>query len=87
LQLFSYLKQLRNDLGILICDKIYIYNYDYNKSDEEQDRVVIDFSIDNDIGANFVELFSKSAFMKTSVKEFIGFAVNVEAISNEMAVS
>ena len=85
LQLFSYLKQLRNDLGILICDKIYIYSYDYSKDDEEQDKVVIDFFVDNQIGVKFVELFNKSTFAKTDVKEFIEFAIKVEAISNEVS--
>ena len=85
LQLFSYLNQLKNDLGILICDKIYIYDYDYDKSYEEQDKVVIDFTTGNQLGVRFIELFSKSEFTKEAAREFISFAINVEAISNELS--
>lgn len=30
-QLFSYLKQLRDNIGVLVCDKLYVYNYEYAK--------------------------------------------------------
>ncbi|NLD36910.1 MAG: type I restriction enzyme HsdR N-terminal domain-containing protein [Desulfatiglans sp.] len=70
-QLFSYLKQLNNDLGILICNKIHIFDYNYHKNDEEQNKIEIEFLPDNPDGIKFVELFSKHNFNKESIKKFI----------------
>jgi hypothetical protein len=70
-QLLSYLKQLHNDVGIFICNKIYIYDYDYSKSNEEQDRAEIEFKADNPDGVKFIEMFSKNAFDKTVVENFV----------------
>jgi len=71
LQLFSYLKLLRLDIGVLICDKIYIYNYDYSIDDSSQNFVVIDFIKDSELGIQFATLMSKETFNKVSIKEFI----------------
>jgi len=71
MQLLSYLKQLRNSTGILICDKIYVYAYDYSKNDNEQDRAEIDFKQGNPDGVEFVEMFSKAMFDEQAVKEFV----------------
>ncbi|MCL1880781.1 MAG: type I restriction enzyme HsdR N-terminal domain-containing protein [Oscillospiraceae bacterium] len=71
LQLMSYLKQLRLDTGILVCNKIYVYDYDYSKGDDEQDYAVIEFKADNPNGVQFIEMFSKGAFKKSAVEEFI----------------
>lgn len=87
-QLFSYLKQLRVDLGILICNQIAIFDYDYNKPDAEQAFVTIDFEKDNPRGIKFVELFSKESFVKDAVKDFIGkyssAEKNISAIKQEL---
>jgi len=83
-QLFSYLNQLKLDLGIIVCNKLYIYDYDYNKNDAEQDKIEISFSLDNPLGIMFVELFSKSNFIKTAVKEFISLSISVESIKREL---
>lgn len=83
-QLYSYLKQERNDLGILICDQICIINYDYNKSDDEQEFCVLDFVKDNPQGVKFVEIFEKENFDKnkviTFIKECNAASTNIEAI-------
>ena len=71
LQLMSYLKQLRLDTGILVCDKIYVFDYDYGKADDEQNRAEIAFTTDNPDGVRFVEMFSKNNFTKSAVKDFI----------------
>ena len=88
MQLLSYLKQLRNSTGILICDKIYVYAYDYSKNDNEQDRVEIDFKQENPDGAEFVEMFSKAMFDEQTVKEFvyqkIEYIKSVELIKSEI---
>ena len=87
-QLLSYLKLLRNDTGVLICDKIYIYAYDNSKSDDEQNRAEIEFRQDNPDGIRFVELFGKSAFKKPDITEFVrrqnAFAGNVSLIKKEL---
>lgn len=70
-QLFSYLKLLNLDLGVLICDKIYLYDYDTTHSDDEQAFVEITFTKDNPGGIKFVELFSKGSFNRQNVKDFI----------------
>lgn len=59
-QLLSYLKLLQQiNIGILICNKLYIYNFDINKKDVEQTKLAIDFTYDNPYGIKFVELFEK----------------------------
>lgn len=87
-QLYSYLKQERNDLGILICDQICIINYDYNKSDDDQEFCVIDFVKDNPQGIKFVEIFEKENFDKNKVIAFIkecnAASTNIEAIKKEL---
>ena len=89
MQLFSYLKQLRNDMGIIICKNIYIYAYDYNKSDDGQDKVEIEIVHNNPKGIKFVELFGKNTFAKAAVNEFIyqqnKFSKNVENIGKELS--
>ena len=87
-QLISYLKQLQNDMGILICNKIYIYDYNYNKSDYEQDRAEIEFEQNNPDGIKFIEMFSKGTFDKATVKEFVrqqtDSAKNAQLIRKEL---
>ncbi len=73
-QLFSYLNQLKSvDIGILVCNKLYIYDYDFTKQDAEnwQNRLEIPFERDNPDGAKFVELFSKENFDAKNIKEYI----------------
>ncbi|MDD3436429.1 MAG: hypothetical protein PHC64_04665 [Candidatus Gastranaerophilales bacterium] len=87
-QLLSYLKLLHNDIGILVCDKIYIFDYDYNKEDDEQSKIEIEFIKDNPDGIKFVELFSKNSFEKDVIKNFIHqkikFEQNISHIKNEI---
>lgn len=70
-QLFSYLNQLKIDIGILICDKLYIYDFDYTKREENYSFVEIDFKPDNPDGEKFIELFMSDNFDKQKIKEFI----------------
>ena len=87
-QLFSYLKQLRNNVGILVCDKLYAYSYDYGKKDEEQLKVEIPFVENNADGVKLVEIFSKGGFDSKRVKAFVfeknKFDLNVKAISKRI---
>jgi len=88
MQLLSYLKQLRINTGILVCNKIYLYDYDNSKDDNEQDIAIIEFNQDNPDGVRFVELFGKNTFNKTDIAEFVHkqkvFTENVRKIVNEL---
>ena len=70
-QLFSYLNQLKIELGILVCDKLYIYDYDYTAKENSYSVLEIPFIQDNPNGSRFVELFSKDNFDKQKIKDFI----------------
>ena len=89
-QLFSYLKLLQNDLGILICDKMYVFDYDYQKNDEEQNKIEIEGRKDNRDGIKGVELFNKYNFNKDDITKFIqnkNEAIkNIEIIKNKISV-
>lgn len=67
-QLFSYLKQLELNIGVLVCHDIYVYIFYGNGNSA---FVKIPLEKDNKDGAKFVELFSKGNFDKEKVKEFI----------------
>ena len=58
-QLFSYLNQLKVDLGVLVCDNLYIYDYDFTAKTDAYSVLEIPFANDDSNGARFVELFSK----------------------------
>ena len=87
-QLFSYLKQLRNNVGILVCDKLYAYSYVYGKKDEEQLKVEIPFEENHADGVKLVEIFSKGGFDSKKVKAFVfeknKFDLNVKSISKRI---
>ena len=89
-QLFSYLKQLRDNIGVLVCDKLYLYNYEYAKKDNEQLKIEIPFTEDNTDGIKFVEIFSKGCFTPKKVKDFVleknRFMINVKTISQELTL-
>lgn len=70
-QLYSYLKQEHNDLGILVCNQICLIKYDYSVSDDEQVCCYIDFKKNNPLGVKFIEIFEKSNFSKEKAMEFI----------------
>ena len=71
LQLFSYLKQLKVSIGVLITNKIELFVYDYSKDDNEQQSIEIDFNTNNSLGEEFVDLFEKSNIDIEKIKNFI----------------
>lgn len=83
-QLFSYLNQLKIDLGILVCDKLYIYDYDYTAKENSYSVLEIPFVQDNPNGSKFVELFSKDNFDKQKIKDFIKECNENKDIVNEI---
>lgn len=70
-QLFSYLNQIKTDIGVLVCDKLYVYDFDYTKKTENYSYVEIDFTPGNPDGIKFVELFTSDNFDRQKIKDFI----------------
>lgn len=67
-QLLSYMKLFRIDIGILICDEIWLFMFDEN---DNEISMKIPFSLDSENGCRFIELFSKGTFDDKLVKQFI----------------
>lgn len=67
-QLLSYMKLFRIDIGILICNEIWLFMFDENDAEISMD---IPFSMDSENGCKFVESFSKGTFDEKLVKRFI----------------
>lgn len=68
-QLKSYLTLFHLSIGVLVCDAVYIYYYDYSKN--ETHSLKIEFKTDNEYGIKFIELFRKETFDKEAVKNYI----------------
>lgn len=68
-QLKSYLTLFHLSIGVLVCDAVYIYYFDYSKN--ETHSLKIEFKTDNEYGIKFIELFSKETFDKEAVKNYI----------------
>lgn len=68
-QLESYMRQLKLDVGIYIGEHIEVF-YDKPKSKDAVSVMRIPLEIDNKIGAKFVERFSKDVFTKDGIVEF-----------------
>lgn len=67
-QLFSYMRLLRISIGILICDKIYMYFWDL---DNKEESIEISFTENNELGVKFIELLGKGHFDETNIENFI----------------
>ena len=71
-QLFSYLNQLKKiRLGILVCDKLYVYAFDYKLDDCEQAFVEIPFEEDNENGLAFVGFFQKQELDQDKIVDWV----------------
>ena len=85
-QLKSYFNQLHISVGVLVCEKIYVYVYDY--ANDKVKKVEIPFIEDNPDGIKFVELFQKEGFSKERIEAFIdskfNFDDNVSKIKKEL---
>ena len=66
-QLMSYLKQISCNVGLLICDKIYMYYIDFINHNKTINWS-IDFEEDSSDGISFMELFIKSNFDTLKIK-------------------
>lgn len=74
--------------GILICDHIYLYRYDYFKNDDEQLKIEISFQKNNEDGELFVNQLDHDLFDETNFTSFIenkiNFLNNVNAIKRDI---
>ena len=83
-QLLSYMRFLSLNIGILICDKIYVY---YFENDIPVSRA-IPVSKENKNGQAFIDIFSNGGFSEDRVKDFVlqgkEFEKNVQKIREEL---
>lgn len=83
-QLFSYMRQLRLQYGVLIGQVIQIfYDGDLTEHDEPVLLETIDFEIESQKGQKFVELFSKENFNYDSLNTFTQYSLNKINRKNE----
>ena len=85
-QLKSYMDLLHVSIGVLVCQKLYVYVY--NHTQKKSKRIAIDFTEDNPDGIRFVELFQKKNFSSKAIETFIDskneFQNNVQKIKTEI---
>ena len=81
-QLKSYMDLLHISVGVLICQNVYLYIYDFSQS--KLKRMEIPFVEGNSDGVRFVELMQRGNFSQEKVEEFIDskavYVQNVAAI-------
>jgi len=80
-QLFSYLKQLQLNIGILIADKIYIYYFDSIKKSLTSVNS-IEFIKNNVDGLKFVDTFSYSNFTYENAISYIVDQISTSEIAD-----
>lgn len=68
-QLVSYLNQTHISVGMIVCQNIHLYVYDY--SNKKLNKVTVSFIKDNPDGIKLVDLISKENFSVGKIKEFI----------------
>ncbi len=68
-QLKSYLTLTHTSIGVIVCNKLYLFWFDYESS--ASIKIEIPFEKDNERGIKFVELFNKNVINKNVVKKFI----------------
>ena len=78
------------NLGVVVCDKLYLYDYDFTQKENAYAEVEIPFEENNEDGAKFVELFSKDNFDKQKISDFIRSKSNskdvIAKIKNETTI-
>lgn len=82
-QLISYLKQLNLSIGVIICNKIYLYVFSYPNT---IDRIEIAFEEKNERGVTFIELFNKNNFDVDKIKHFVSTEIEKEEKRRDMIV-
>lgn len=85
-QFISYLDLLHISCGMIICNKIYLYFYNYQK--KEKLKTEIDFKEDNIDGIQLIEILQKKNFEEKNIENFIKVRlnekINIERIKKEI---
>ena len=85
-QLKSYMDLLHVSVGMLICQKIYIYIYNFSQSKFK--KAEVQFTQNNPDGIKLVELLQKEAFSVDKIEAFIdsknSFENNINEIIDEL---
>lgn len=68
-QLISYLNQTHIPVGMIVCQKIYLYYYEY--ATFTINKIEIPFEIDNKDGVMLMELLNKDSFSVEKIKNFV----------------
>ncbi len=68
-QLKSYLELFHMSIGMIVCDKIYLYSYCYGT--REVNSISIDFCNDNPDGIKLLELLNKDNIDENEIKKYI----------------
>lgn len=68
-QLKSYLDLLHISCAMIVCQKIYLYYYDYSK--KQRGKYAISFEENNEDGIKLMELLSKGTFDEERIKDYI----------------
>lgn len=83
-QLLSYMKLLSLNIGILVCDAIYVYVLESGKALFSK----IEILAENKKGEEFIDIFSKGNFSIERIKEFVlaerTFDENVKKVKNAL---
>src|SRR5690606_29320034 len=69
-QLFSYLKLMQINIGVLICDRIHLFLYNPNKSYKLIEVTSVEFIKNSAEGQMFLSNFSKPDFTKERIIEY-----------------
>lgn len=85
-QLISYLRQLSNvKLGILVCDKLFVYHFDHNIKNNELAHIEIPFKKDNENGIKFANLFKATNVDLNKIISWIDEEHKAKKIAQEKA--
>ena len=68
-QLISYLNQTHLSIGMVVCNKIYLYYYEY--ATVTINKIEIPFEKDNSDGISLIELLSKETFSEGKIKDYV----------------
>ena len=68
-QLKSYLDLLHVSCAMIVCQKIYLYYYDYSK--KQRGKYCISFEENNEDGIKLIELLNKDFFDEEKIKDYI----------------
>lgn len=68
-QLISYLNQTHLSVGMIVCNKIYLYYYEYSSVTIE--KIEISFVKDSEDGIALMDLMSKETFSPDRIKAYI----------------